>query len=555
MLLKDAVPEDLDPEEGSACKEKREICALNPYLQKAVRSIPFAVERDNVAVAAPLPHRRCMSVKGVFPLKAVRISLAGFLFILLLFSASSAPAEVRHVTPSGAGNHSGLSWSNAYGEADFKDALDNDPAVTEFWVAAGIYRPSPGNRDESFNMRPGVSLYGGFAGTETDRSQRDWAKHVTVLTGDLAKDDVVDGSGLTTTIKGDNSYTVVTAVNAGVDAVLDGFVITGGDASLASGTLLQSSGGGMVNDASSVTVNNCSFVTNRAAKYGGGMGNRNSSPVVANTVFEGNDAGEYGGGMFNMNSGPFLLNCTFSGNSSGGSGAGLYNYDGSSPVISRCTFSGNTAAENGGAVANVDGCNALVGNCTFSGNTAQTLRGGGMFNSDGWGGSPSSPSVMNCTFSGNGAPATKEGGSMYNFGASSPVVTNSIFWGADGVEIGDDPAAAPVFSFCVIQGGYAGGSHILDEDPMLGPLADNGGPTLTHALPDGSSAIDSGTSVGAPAVDQRNVPRPQGGGVDIGAFEYEPVPQPSGGGGCSAAPVPLGGLLLLLPLAVLFSRK
>ena len=59
-----------------------------------------------------------------------------------------------------------------------------------------------------------------------------------------------------------------------------------------------------------------------------------------------------------------------------------------------------------------------------------------------------------------------------------------------------------------------------NTDPKLGPLADNGGPTLTMALLPGSPAIDAGSAVGAPATDQRGVPRPQGAGVDIGAFEY-----------------------------------
>jgi hypothetical protein len=63
-------------------------------------------------------------------------------------------------------------------------------------------------------------------------------------------------------------------------------------------------------------------------------------------------------------------------------------------------------------------------------------------------------------------------------------------------------------------------SDLLGVDPKLGPLQDNGGPTWTHALLAGSPAIDAGDSAGAPAQDERGVPRPQGGGVDIGAFEF-----------------------------------
>jgi hypothetical protein len=60
-------------------------------------------------------------------------------------------------------------------------------------------------------------------------------------------------------------------------------------------------------------------------------------------------------------------------------------------------------------------------------------------------------------------------------------------------------------------------------DPKLGPLADNGGPTLTIALLPGSPAIDAGNTSLAPATDQRGFPRPAGLAADIGAFEYGSV--------------------------------
>ena len=60
-------------------------------------------------------------------------------------------------------------------------------------------------------------------------------------------------------------------------------------------------------------------------------------------------------------------------------------------------------------------------------------------------------------------------------------------------------------------------------DPKLGPLADNGGPTLTMALLPGSPAIDAGNTSLAPTTDQRGFPRPAGLAADIGAFEYGSV--------------------------------
>jgi len=110
-----------------------------------------------------------------------------------------------------------------------------------------------------------------------------------------------------------------------------------------------------------------------------------------------------------------------------------------------------------------------------------------------------------------------------------------------------------------VQGGYAGGTSIITADPKLADPADNGGHTLTCALLAGSSAIDAGMSSGAPPADQRGVSRPQGAGVDIGAFEFSlapppptPSPSPSSGGGCSqAGSVPSLALLLFLPVLLL----
>jgi hypothetical protein len=65
------------------------------------------------------------------------------------------------------------------------------------------------------------------------------------------------------------------------------------------------------------------------------------------------------------------------------------------------------------------------------------------------------------------------------------------------------------------------GSDLIVGDALLGPLADNGGPTLTHALLSGSPALDAADPAACPATDQRGVARPQGAGCDVGAFELE----------------------------------
>ena len=82
-----------------------------------------------------------------------------FVFLFLLPPASEA---VIYVTQNGAGAKDGSRWEDAYGEAEFCQHLNNSPVGTEFWVAAGKYRPSTtGDKTWYFVLDPGVSLYGG----------------------------------------------------------------------------------------------------------------------------------------------------------------------------------------------------------------------------------------------------------------------------------------------------------------------------------------------------------------------------------------------------------
>jgi len=71
---------------------------------------------------------------------------------------------------------------------------------------------------------------------------------------------------------------------------------------------------------------------------------------------------------------------------------------------------------------------------------------------------------------------------------------------------------------------FNSGSSFNFTDPLLGPLADNGGPTLTMALSPDSPAVDFGTAIGAPPTDQRGFARPSGLGVDMGAYELQAAP-------------------------------
>jgi hypothetical protein len=455
------------------------------------------------------------------------------LLITLLNSQTARAAGVCYVKASASGANNGTSWANAY--TNLQSALGAS-TCTEVWVAAGTYKPTGGtDRTLSFTLKNGVALYGGFAGTETQRSQRNPAANVTTLSGDIG----------TPSDPADNSYHVVSGGGTDGTAVLDGFTITGGNANDSYDTQTIF-GGGMYNDASSPTLTNVIF-SGSTAIYGGGMYNTNSSnPTLTNVTFNNNPGGGMrndinssptltnvtfnnnpGGGMRNdNNSNPTLTNVAFKGNTSvGDEGGGMRNDNNSSPTLTNVTFSGNSSSAvftlqgslggEGGGMYNRNNSNPTLTNVTFSGNSAY-LIGGGMRN---WG---SNPTLTNVTFSGNSA---NYGGGMYNQN-SSPQIKDNIFWGNSasvaGAEIYNS-TSSPSLADSVVAGGCPSGTictNIITANPLLGPLANNGGFTQTMALNVGSSAIDTGNDATCASTDQRGVTRPQGAHCDMGAYEW-----------------------------------
>ena len=187
----------------------------------------------------------------------IRKSRRGCVSFLMVFSCllaftSFAEGAVFYVTESGAGAKDGSRWEDAYGEAEFSQNLNGSSMGDEFWVAAGRYRPSTtGDKTWYFVLDPGVSLYGGFAGTEASRSQRNWRTNVTILTGDLDFNDTVDARGVTRKASDINAAGSGNSIRVmytyGQGGVLDGFTVTAGNA-------LNDEGGGMMDVQSSVTV-------------------------------------------------------------------------------------------------------------------------------------------------------------------------------------------------------------------------------------------------------------------------------------------------------------
>ena len=235
------------------------------------------------------------------------------------------------------------------------------------------------------------------------------------------------------------------------------------------GNTAARSGGGMLNyQQSSPSLTDVTFIGNTASA-GGGMANWvNSNPTLERVTFSGNSA-ENGGGMANDGSSPGLHILIFDNNSVTIYGAGMSNDVQSNPTLVNVTFSNNKAYDAladtyGGGMTNVQSSPTLS-NVTFYGNSA--THGGGLLNRDG----DSAPILTNVTFSGN--TAAVEGGAIAD--DSNMVVRNGIFWGNSGGEISTlGLNGHPSVTYSIVQGGFTGAGN-LNLNPLLGPLANNGG--------------------------------------------------------------------------------
>ncbi|MGH7969322.1 MAG: choice-of-anchor Q domain-containing protein, partial [Limisphaerales bacterium] len=232
--------------------------------------------------------------------------------------------------------------------------------------------------------------------------------------------------------------------------------------------------------------------------------------------------GDWGGAI--ANTGALNLNyCTLAGNAGDSTVAGGAIANFGSLALMGCALSGN-AAGFGGAINNNATC--ILQNCTFATNSAFAGNGGAIDNAF-----SAILTVLHCTFTGN--TASSLGGGIDNY-LSTVLVTNSIVAG-DGGTPGYGPDIFNWSGSTVTMGGsnivqaldsdgiFNGATSIINDDPLLGPLANNGGPTQTMRPQTGSPAIDAGVTSASSglAFDQRGpgYPRIAGPAVDIGAVE------------------------------------
>jgi hypothetical protein len=333
-------------------------------------------------------------------------------------------------------------------------------------------------------------------------------------------------------------------INPGVTSVIAGLTITNGCADLG--------GSGIFNHQGSLMLSNCSVSGNGLdCASGGGLYNSNGTVTVLSSRFDGNTAYSRGGGIYNKSGMLTLTSSTLSNNEGeGGSGtfdgAGLYN-DGGTVTVNHCALNFNRTRNFNGSGGGIYNLGTLsVNNCTLSGNRTSseygvTGRGGGIYSggtltinnstlsrnsADVSGGGidyEGTLNLNNSTFSGNEARfagALQGGGTLtisHTLLAKFPEGTNALIFGNItnlGFNLSDD-------SSCT----FFGPTDIVTPDAKLGPLADNGGPTWTHALLFGSPAVNAGTNsaIAGMTYDQRGPDslRLFGGRADIGAYELQ----------------------------------
>jgi hypothetical protein len=374
---------------------------------------------------------------------------------------------------------------------------------------------------------------------------------ITLTSGelDISKDLTIGGPGAAAiTVSGDHAFRVFN-IPATVSAVISDLTITNGNSGSNSGGGIDNAGtltitgsticdntaeaGGGIESIGTLTLTS-SIISGNTAVGAGGMDSFGPA-TITDSVISGNTAVNAAGITF---VGPAtVLNCTISGNSASGSGSfieggGINVNGGNHLTIISSTISGNsvtgpTFAEGGGIFASVPSTVTII-NSTMSGNSATggfTGAGGGIFDDF------STLTLVNSTISSNSALGNfiggGEGGGLDEVnGTQGATMQNTIL--AGNIALLSPDLSGPLNSQGHnLVGNGTGGSGFAATDlvgtaanpisPLVGPLADNGGPTQTMALLPGSPALNAGDPTQLGVADQRGVVR--SGGVNIGAYQ------------------------------------
>ncbi|TCS85067.1 gliding motility-associated-like protein [Anseongella ginsenosidimutans] len=457
----------------------------------------------------------------------------------------------------------------------------NAPEGAELWLKQGIYAITQ-TLDLSDYDQAGMSLYGGFNGTETSRSQRDYENNETIL----------DGLG-----SGRILYIDAEDITANGLIFRNGFIAMlnegGGAISIhRSGTVLKNCifrsnisesdrGAGAIynRSGSGLLIDNCLFENNRTQAYagdangGGAIHNWADDVTITNSIFRNNSSHNSGGALYSwyddliyiddcvfegnqsassggaihMRSQPAISNTEFTGNSSAGDGGAIYS--GEELTLDKVIFLNNTAGGDGGAIYTNSGAQTDIVNALFAGNQANG-EGGAVFNNGGL-------KISNATFVSNEnsaiaiRPYTADFSNIYNcifYNNTSPDGTSpDILQPVAGSNAADLDVRRNILQ-AAIDPAYGSG-NLVGIDPLFVDAA--GG---VYTLQTSSPAIDAGVNAlfndvsatdAAASTDLEGNTRVQGQSIDLGSYELDPstITKP----GCAVITVPAddaGGVAL-----------
>ena len=391
------------------------------------------------------------------------IASVGLLILSLNSCGSSSEDEGEstiYVNSQAQGKSDGTSWTNAF--TDLNSALASAEEGDEIFVASGTYYPSQnGDTSASFEMVDGVSVYGGFNGTEASLQERDYEKNPTVLSGDIGE----KGNAY------DNSTKVVIAANN----VIDGFTITGGTFNRATSDVSLITNTGTEIDQASVSKaeghtdpGSVSSGTAEESSSGNGIIIWKKAPTIKNCIITGNSGGK-GAGVYIMGAEeegkiPTFINTIISDNIASGRGGGVAMDYYSTAYFIDCTFDNNECTSGkGGAIYNDFSGNPLLENCLFINNYAQS---GAAIANDG----VSCPVILDSTFYNNTADEAGaciyQGTGPYN----DPLVENTVMWDnfceQDKIDVYNYNECSPNITYSDIQQGYEGTGN-FSEDPLF----------------------------------------------------------------------------------------
>lgn len=279
-----------------------------------------------------------------------KINNYSYLLILtFMFLQTTSWGIKRYVTPTGAGNFTGSSWSNA--SNDLQAMINNSTASDEIRMKAGTYYPNSfpvgctgcgvanaGNRNNTFSLKSDLRITGGFSGWESELWQRNIIENKTILSGNLAVPAVYT----------DNAYHVVTSVNT-MNVFLEDLTIqegyANGNSSIVVGgqTLYQVWGGGSLNINSRMSYNNCLFINNRAESGGAILNSAYSNIGLSNCVILENFAEGAGAVYCHNHSLASINNSTVVNNTATAAGGAFYVFGSSTLRIYSSILWGNTA--------------------------------------------------------------------------------------------------------------------------------------------------------------------------------------------------------------------